>query len=176
MTIYPPWRGAKTIRAHEIALQQRNADSEEEWRLAGFLDTWRRLGAILNRGLVPTRIRMGHRRPPVVPCDSSLLSPILRYRLPHPTVTNYGRSTLMKWMAPSEKDTGTETLENSLRAAADRLRANSGLTSTQYCQSVLSLIFLRLPEVRFLAQRGVEEAGGQQLCIFLSAGTCLRAR
>ena len=58
MTIYPPWRGAKTIRAHEIALQQRNADSEEEWRLAGFLDTWRRLGAILNRGLVPT-----HRSP-----------------------------------------------------------------------------------------------------------------
>ena len=34
----------------------------------------------------------------------------------------------MQWIAPSEKDTGPETLENRLWAAADELRANSGLT------------------------------------------------
>jgi type I restriction enzyme M protein len=38
----------------------------------------------------------------------------------------------MKWVAPSQKDNGTETLENRLWAAADELRANSGLTSAQY--------------------------------------------
>ena len=59
----------------------------------------------------------------------------------------------MQWIAPSEKDTGTETLENRLWAAADQLRANSGLTSAQYSQPVLGLIFLRFAEVRFLAQR-----------------------
>ena len=40
----------------------------------------------------------------------------------------------MQWIAPSEKDTGPETLENRLWAAADELRANSGLTSAQYSQ------------------------------------------
>ena len=43
----------------------------------------------------------------------------------------------MQWIAPSEKDTGTETLERRLWAAADELRANSGLTSAQYSQPVL---------------------------------------
>jgi type I restriction enzyme M protein len=69
------------------------------------------------------------------------------------------------WIAPTEKDTGTETLENRLWAAADQLRANSGLTSAQYSQPVLGLIFLRFAEVRFLAQRGVLEkraAGGRR--------------
>jgi type I restriction enzyme M protein len=63
----------------------------------------------------------------------------------------------MQWIAPSEKDNGNETLENRLWAAADQLRANSGLTSAQYSQPVLGLIFLRFAEVRFLAQRGVLE-------------------
>ena len=63
----------------------------------------------------------------------------------------------MQWIAPSEKDTGTETLENRLWAAADELRANSGLTSAQYSQPVLGLIFLRFAEVRFFAQRAVLE-------------------
>ncbi len=63
----------------------------------------------------------------------------------------------MPWIAPTEKDTGTETLENRLWAAADQLRANSGLTSAQYSQPVLGLIFLRFAEVRFLAQRAVLE-------------------
>ncbi len=71
----------------------------------------------------------------------------------------------MQWIAPSEKDTGTETLESRLWAAADQLRANSGLTSAQYSQPVLGLIFLRFAEVRFLAQRAVLEkhaAGGRR--------------
>ena len=61
----------------------------------------------------------------------------------------------MQWIAPSEKDTGPETLENRLWAAADELRANSGLTSAQYYQPVLGLIFLRFAEVRFLTQLAV---------------------
>ena len=71
----------------------------------------------------------------------------------------------MQWIAPSEKDTGTETLENRLWAAADELRANSGLTSAQYSQPVLGLIFLRFAEVRFLTQLAVLEkqaAGGRR--------------
>ena len=71
----------------------------------------------------------------------------------------------MQWIAPSEKDTGTETLEKRLWAAADELRANSGLTSAQYSQPVLGLIFLRFAEVRFFAQRAVLEkqaAGGRR--------------
>jgi type I restriction enzyme M protein len=63
----------------------------------------------------------------------------------------------MIWIAPSERDNGTETLESRLWAAADQLRANSGLTSAQYSQPVLGLIFLRFAEVRFLAHRGVLE-------------------
>src|SRR3954467_10033231 len=68
----------------------------------------------------------------------------------------------MLWIAPSERNTGTATLESRLWAAADQLRANSGLTSAQYSQPVLGLIFLRFAEVRFLAQRAVleKQAGG----------------
>ena len=55
----------------------------------------------------------------------------------------------LQWIAPSERDTDSQTLENRLWAAADQLRANSGLTSTQYSQPVLGLIFLRFAEVRF---------------------------
>ena len=40
----------------------------------------------------------------------------------------------MQWIAPSEKDAATDTLEKRLWAAADQLRANSGLTSAQYSQ------------------------------------------
>lgn len=63
----------------------------------------------------------------------------------------------MIWIAPSEKDQATGTLENRLWAAADQLRANSGLTSAQYSQPVLGLIFLRFAEIRFVARRAVLE-------------------
>jgi len=59
----------------------------------------------------------------------------------------------MHWIAPSEKDNGTSTLEMRLWAAADQFRANSGLTAAQYSQPVLGLIFLRFAEVRFAAAR-----------------------
>jgi type I restriction enzyme M protein len=59
----------------------------------------------------------------------------------------------MHWVAASEKDTANGTLEKRLWEAADQLRANSGLTSAQYSQPVLGLIFLRFAEVRFAAQR-----------------------
>jgi type I restriction enzyme M protein len=67
----------------------------------------------------------------------------------------------MKWIAPPGKDAGTQTLEQRLWAAADQLRANSGLTSQQYSQPVLGLIFLRFAEARFLARRKTLEAQGK---------------
>ncbi|MCX6930861.1 MAG: hypothetical protein NT154_47810, partial [Verrucomicrobia bacterium] len=48
---------------------------------------------------------------------------------------------LMIWIAPSEKDTATNTLEKRLWDAADQLRANSGLIS------------LRLAEVNTVAKQ-----------------------
>jgi hypothetical protein len=55
----------------------------------------------------------------------------------------------MQWIAPSEKDVATDTLEKRLWAAADQLRSDSGLTSAQYSPPVLGLIFLPFAEVRF---------------------------
>ncbi|MFH0907381.1 MAG: N-6 DNA methylase [bacterium] len=65
----------------------------------------------------------------------------------------------MNWIAPSEKDAATDTLEKRLWAAADQFRANSGLKSQEYSAPVLGLIFLRFAEVRFAAQRGKLEKG-----------------
>jgi type I restriction enzyme M protein len=59
----------------------------------------------------------------------------------------------MQWIAPSEKDTANDALEKRLWAAADQLRANSGLTSQQYSLPVLGLIFLRFAEGRFTKRR-----------------------
>ena len=59
----------------------------------------------------------------------------------------------MEWIAPSEKDLATDTLEKRLWSAADQFRANSGLSAAQYSQPVLGLIFLRFAEVRFAVQR-----------------------
>jgi len=60
---------------------------------------------------------------------------------------------LMIWIAPSEKDTATTTLEKRLWDAADQFRANSGLKSQEYSPPVLGLIFLRFAEVRYAALR-----------------------
>ncbi|MBI5075737.1 MAG: SAM-dependent DNA methyltransferase [Nitrospirae bacterium] len=67
----------------------------------------------------------------------------------------------MQWVAPSEKDTATDTLEKKLWDAADQFRANSGLTSAQYSAPVLGLIFLRFAEVRFNVLRSKLEKAGQ---------------
>ena len=60
---------------------------------------------------------------------------------------------IVQWIAPSEKDTATDSLEKRLWDAADQFRANSGLKSQEYSAPVLGLIFLRFAEVRFAAQR-----------------------
>ena len=64
----------------------------------------------------------------------------------------------MHWIAPTERDTATDTLEQRLWAAADQFRANSGLTAAQYSAPVLGLIFLRFAEARFAVRRAELEA------------------
>ena len=59
----------------------------------------------------------------------------------------------MHWIAPSERDTATDTLERRLWNAADQFRANSGLTAAQYSAPVLGLIFLLFAETRFAKRR-----------------------
>ncbi|MDP1995756.1 MAG: type I restriction-modification system subunit M N-terminal domain-containing protein, partial [Gallionella sp.] len=59
----------------------------------------------------------------------------------------------MHWIAPSERDTATDTLEKRLWNAADQFRANSGLTAAQYSAPVLGLIFLLFAETRFAKRR-----------------------
>jgi len=66
----------------------------------------------------------------------------------------------MQWIAPSEKDSATTTLEKRLWDAADQLRANSGLKPQEYSGPILGLIFLRFAEVRFAALRTKLEAAG----------------
>jgi type I restriction enzyme M protein len=68
----------------------------------------------------------------------------------------------VQWIAPSAKDSATDTLEKRLWDAADQLRANSGLSSQQYSGPVLGLIFLRFAEVRFAKRRSKleKQAGG----------------
>ena len=59
----------------------------------------------------------------------------------------------MLWIAPSEKDAATTSLEKRLWDAADQFRANSGLKAQEYSGPILGLIFLRFAEVRFAIQR-----------------------
>jgi type I restriction enzyme M protein len=66
----------------------------------------------------------------------------------------------MHWIAPTEKDTATATLETNLWGAADQFRANSGLKPQEYSGPILGLIFLRFAEVRFTVQHKKLEAAG----------------
>jgi type I restriction enzyme M protein len=59
----------------------------------------------------------------------------------------------MQWIAPSEKDAASTSLEKRLWDAADQFRANSGLKAQEYSGPILGLIFLRFAEVRFSIQR-----------------------
>jgi len=59
----------------------------------------------------------------------------------------------MQWIAPTEKDTATDTLEKRLWAAANQLWAGAGLKQSDYSEPILGLIFLRFAEVRFSARR-----------------------
>jgi type I restriction enzyme M protein len=66
----------------------------------------------------------------------------------------------MQWIAPSDKDSATITLEKRLWDAADQFRANSGLKPQEYSGPILGLIFLRFAEVRFAVLRAKLEAAG----------------
>jgi type I restriction enzyme M protein len=66
----------------------------------------------------------------------------------------------MLWIAPSEKEAGSASLEKRLWDAADQFRANSGLKAQEYSGPILGLIFLRFAEVRFAAQRAKLEKAG----------------
>ncbi len=66
----------------------------------------------------------------------------------------------MKWVAATEKDKDTVTLEKRLWDAADQFRANSGLKPQEYSGPILGLIFLRFAEVRFAIHRAKLEKGG----------------
>ena len=61
----------------------------------------------------------------------------------------------MIWIAPTEKDTATDTLEKRLWSAANQLWAGAGLKQSDYSEPILGLIFLRFAEVRFNARRAV---------------------
>lgn len=64
----------------------------------------------------------------------------------------------MKWIAPSEKDAATISLEKRLWEAADQFRASSGLKAQEYSGPILGLIFLRFVKVRFVIQPPAELA------------------
>lgn len=66
----------------------------------------------------------------------------------------------MQWIAPTEKDTATDTLEKRLWAAANQLWAGAGLKQSDYSEPILGLIFLRFAEVRFGALRAELEKAG----------------
>lgn len=66
----------------------------------------------------------------------------------------------MRWIAPTEKNTASASLEKRLWDAADQFRANSGLKAQEYSGPILGLIFLRFAEVRFAARRAVLQKAG----------------
>ena len=66
----------------------------------------------------------------------------------------------MIWIAPTEKDTATDTLEKRLWSAANQLWAGAGLKQSDYSEPILGLIFLRFAEVRFSALRAELEKAG----------------
>jgi type I restriction enzyme M protein len=66
----------------------------------------------------------------------------------------------MTWIAPTERDTASVTLEKRLWDATGQFRANSGLKAQEYSGPILGIIFLRFAEVRFAAQRAKLELAG----------------
>jgi type I restriction enzyme M protein len=66
----------------------------------------------------------------------------------------------MHWIAPSEKDAASTSLEKRLWDAADQFRANSGLKAQEYSGPILGLIFLRFAEVRSaILRQKLDKAG-----------------
>lgn len=59
----------------------------------------------------------------------------------------------MQWIARSEKDAATSTLERNLWLVADQFCTNSGLKFKASSCPILGLIFLRFAEARFAAHQ-----------------------
>ena len=66
----------------------------------------------------------------------------------------------MQWIAQSERDAASASLEKRLWDTADQFRANSGLKAQEYSSPILGLIFLRFAEVRFASQRAKLDKAG----------------
>ena len=73
--------------------------------------------------------------------------------VPNQTAAPVAGAGFSGWVAPPWRDPESKSLEVKLWDAADELRANSNLKSSQYSAPVLGLIFLRFADVRFQAQR-----------------------
>ena len=58
------------------------------------------------------------------------------FSFPVETVRDNLASSFMRWIAPSEEDTASATLEKRLWDAADQFRANSGLKFQEYSATV----------------------------------------
>jgi hypothetical protein len=67
----------------------------------------------------------------------------------------------MLWIAPSEKDSATATLEKRLWDAADQLCANSKLTYSEHAMPVLGVIFLCHTANRCYAAIEADQADGK---------------
>jgi type I restriction enzyme M protein len=87
-------------------------------------------------------------------CDGEDESDFCRQSLPAPQKFPH---SAMQWIAPSEKDPLTQTLEKRLWDSADQFRANSGLKAQEYSGPILGIIFLRFAEVRFAQKRAALE-------------------
>jgi type I restriction enzyme M protein len=75
----------------------------------------------------------------------------------------------MHWIAPSEKDADTTSIEKRLWDTAALFRANSGLKAQEYSDPILGLIFLRSTEGPYAIQRSkLEGASAAFLTMLLS--------
>ena len=69
----------------------------------------------------------------------------------------------MHWIATSEKDAASTSLEKRIWDAADQFRANSGLKAQEYSGPILGLIFLRFAAQRQkLEKADLERMGGKK--------------
>jgi type I restriction enzyme M protein len=85
---------------------------------------------------------------------------LLMTRLAGASSPTFHVDTCMQWIAPTEKDLATDTLEKRLWSAANQLWAGAGLKQSDYSEPILGLIFLRFAEVRFSARRAELEKAG----------------
>ena len=69
----------------------------------------------------------------------------------------------MDWIAPSEKDAASTSLEKRIWNAADQFRVNSGLKAQEYSGLILGLIFLRFAaQCQKLEKADLESMGGKK--------------